>query len=266
MEEKSQALETATADLQEANEQLRELDRLKDDFLATMAHELRTPLTSIRAFTEILYDRPRLDGAERRKFLAIVLKENERLTRLISQILDLAKIEAGESTEARSRVDPNELVHDALASMTRLVEERRLQVETRFDDDAPILWIDRDRMMQVMLNLLSNALKFSRTRIGVEVSATADGVRISVSDDGPGIRPEERLSVFEKFRQVRSLVAGRSHGSGLGLPICRGIVEGHGGTIWVESSRWQGARLIFALPVEAEGIRAPAAERGIVET
>lgn len=249
LEEKSQELQAATAELRAANAQLRELDRLKDDFLATMAHELRTPLTSIRSFTEILYDHASLDEEQRRKFLGIVLKENERLSRLITQILDLAKIEAGEPIQGRSPVDAGELVRDALASVTGLVEENHLRVEARFGGNLPRLLLDRDRMMQVLLNLLSNSLNYSRAWIGVEVSATAELVTISIADDGPGIEPEERQTVFEKFRQVRSPVAGRSHGTGLGLPICRGIVEGHGGRIWVEASRRGGACLTFTLPI-----------------
>ncbi|MDY7094631.1 MAG: sensor histidine kinase [Acidobacteriota bacterium] len=250
LEEKSQQLEAATAELRAANEQLRELDRVKDDFLATMAHELRTPLTSIRSFTEILYDHPNLDPAERRRFLDIVLKENERLTRLINQILDLAKIEAGEPAGARAPVDLNELVRDAVTAVTQLAEERGVAVETRLGTRAPHPWVDRDRLMQVLLNLLSNGLKFSRRRLVIEVSSAEGEIQVSVADDGPGIDPEERQSVFEKFRQVPGREGGRSHGTGLGLPICRGIVEGHGGRIWVESSRWGGARLIFTLLAE----------------
>lgn len=269
LEEKTDELEAATAELRQANEQLQELDRLKDDFLATMAHELRTPLTSIRSFTEILFDNPELEPEERARFLAIVLKENERLTRLINQVLDLAKIEAGESTQARALVDPAALVRDALASVARLAEEKGVELESNLASDGadeaqgggngiPELWIDHDRMMQVLLNLLSNALKFSRDWIGVEMDRDEHHLRLAVSDDGPGILVEDRFEVFEKFRQAsgnggtsRGLTAAgpATAGTGLGLPICRGIVQTHGGEIWVEDSERGGARLVFALPL-----------------
>ncbi|MCG8458423.1 MAG: HAMP domain-containing histidine kinase, partial [Holophagales bacterium] len=259
LEEKSRELEAATSELRAANERLRELDRLKDDFLATMAHELRTPLTSIRSFTEILFDNPELETEKRRRFLSIVLEENERLTRLISQILDLAKIEAGEPIEGRAEVDLNELVRAAVASVARLAEERRRTVEIRCDPGPLGLRVDRDRMMQVLLNLLSNALEHGRSWIGVEVAADSEWVEVSVADDGPGIPPAQREPVFEKFHRITGPSAGRSGrearggsaGTGLGLPICRGIVEGHGGRIWVETSERGGARLVFLLPIDS---------------
>jgi len=252
LEEKSRALERATEELSSANERLRELDRLKDDFLATMAHELRTPLTAIRAFTEILFDHPELGDARRREFLTIVLKENERLTRLIGQVLDLAKIDAGQGLEKLTEVDLAELVGDALSSVSRLAATRGVVLESRLAAGLPPLYLDRDRILQVLLNLLSNALKFCARDgwIGVEAAGVDGVVEVAVADDGPGVAPAERETIFDKFRQVAQPVAGRTHGTGLGLSICRGIVERHGGRIWVEASDRGGARFVFTLPLE----------------
>lgn len=251
LEEKSQELELASAELRAANERLRELDRLKDDFLATMAHELRTPLTSIRAFTEILHDHPELDPAKRREFLDIVLRENERLTRLLSQVLDLAKIESGAGPGQVVPLAPLEAIEDAVASMSGQIEERSVRLEVSVPAGLPEVLVDRDRILQVLVNLVSNALKFCAPGgwIGIAARSHDGRIEISVSDDGPGVPPGERESVFDRFRQVARPVAGRTHGTGLGLSICREIVVRHGGRIWVEASARGGARFVFDLPV-----------------
>ena len=159
LEQKSRELEAATAELRAANERLKELDRLKDDFLSTVT-ELRTPLTSIRAFTEILSQDPDIDLAQRRKFLGIVVKETERLTRLINQVLDLAKIESGRAEWHETRVDMREVISDTVTAMEQVFQEKGIRVSTRMPDRVSPVRADLDRMIQVMLNLLSNAVKF----------------------------------------------------------------------------------------------------------
>ncbi|HVR92431.1 MAG TPA: histidine kinase dimerization/phospho-acceptor domain-containing protein, partial [Casimicrobiaceae bacterium] len=160
LEQKSRELEAATAELREANERLKELDRLKDDFISTVTHELRTPLTSIRAFTEILLDTPDVEVEQRKKFLGIITKEAERLTRLINQVLDLAKIESGKADWVESGVDMKEVISDTLAAMSQLFKEKNIKVEARLPAKVSTVTVDLDRMVQVMLNLLSNAVKF----------------------------------------------------------------------------------------------------------
>jgi Na+/proline symporter/nitrogen-specific signal transduction histidine kinase len=251
LEEKSRALERASAELRGANERLRELDRLKDDFVATMAHELRTPLTSIRAFTEILHDHPQLDLEKRREFLRIVLRENERLTRLIGEVLDLAKLESGEAALRPEAVELGALASEAVAAVGSLAEQRGVVLETRLEAGLPALAVDRDRLLQVLLNLLSNALKFCPDGgwIAVDARAGAEDIEISVSDDGPGVAAAERETIFERFHQAERRRAGAHHGIGLGLAICREIVARHGGRIWVEPSERGGARFAFVLPL-----------------
>jgi signal transduction histidine kinase len=254
LEQKSRELEAATAELRGANERLKELDRLKDDFVSTVTHELRTPLTSIRAFTEILLEDPDVEPAQRRKFLGIITKEAERLTRLINQVLDLAKIESGKADWVESGVDMKEVISDTLAAMDQVFNDKDIKVEARLPGKVSAVTVDLDRMIQVMLNLLSNAAKFcDGTRGVVEIDlAERDGcLRIDVRDNGRGISPDEHEAIFSKFHQVGDTLTDKPHGSGLGLHISRQIVEHFGGRMWVESAPGQGARFSFTLPVGA---------------
>jgi signal transduction histidine kinase len=252
LQQKSRELEAATAELRAANRRLTELDRLKDDFVSTVTHELRTPLTSIRAFTEILLDDPEVDAAQRRKFLGIITKEAERLTRLINQVLDLAKIESGKAEWAASRVDMKEVISDTLAAMDQLFKEKNIRVEAQLPENVPAVFVDLDRMIQVMLNLLSNAVKFCDSRSGrIDVALFEDGsrLRVDVSDNGRGVSAHEHEAIFSKFHQAGDAVTGKPQGSGLGLHISRQIVEHFGGRMWVESALGGGARFSFVLPI-----------------
>jgi signal transduction histidine kinase len=254
LEQKSRELEAATAELRGANERLTELDRLKDDFVSTVTHELRTPLTSIRAITEILLDDPEVEVEQRKKFLGIITKEAERLSRLINQVLDLAKIESGKADWVQTRVDMKEVISDTLAAMDQLFREKNIRVEARLPEKVSTVTVDLDRMVQVMLNLLSNAVKFCDAPNGrVEIALTErEGcLRVDVRDNGRGISPEDQEIIFQKFHQVGDALTDKPHGSGLGLHISRQIVEHFGGRMWVESSSGGGARFSFTLPTRA---------------
>ncbi len=252
LEHKSRELEAATAELRAANEQLKELDRLKDDFLSTISHELRTPLTSIRSFSEILAESPNLDEAQRGEFLAIIIKESERLTRLINQILDLAKMEAGRMEWQMGEVDPRDVIEDALKVTSGLFKDRKITLEVDLPDRLPPVYADRDRLMQVVVNLLSNAERFCEPEngwVGVEAVVTATGLQVNVRDNGAGIPPGQEEVIFERFRQGSdSAVVNRPFGTGLGLPICRQIVEHFGGRIWIETGQTHGATFCFTVP------------------
>lgn len=253
LEEKSRALEAATSDLREANEQLKELDRLKDDIMSSVTHELRTPLTSIRALSEMMLDDPDISIDDRQRFLGIIVSETNRLTRLVNQVLDLAKIEAGHAEWHNTDVDMSELVQHAVDSTVQLFRDRQARIELSVPTEAPHLLADHDRLHQVLLNLLSNAAKFVPKQGGmvkVTLSCEGDEVRVDVADNGPGIAPEFMPYVFEKFRQGGDQ-KDRPQGTGLGLPISRQIVEHFGGRMWVESSPGQGAQFSFALPANA---------------
>jgi Na+/proline symporter/nitrogen-specific signal transduction histidine kinase len=255
LEQKSQELERATGELRAANERLEELDRMKDEFVSTVSHELRTPLTSIRAFTEILHDHPDLDAAERGRFLGIIIKETERLTRLINQVLDLSKLESGRAEWNTARVDLREVIEDTIVATSQLFKERSARLVPRLPAAVPGVVADLDRIVQVLLNLLSNAVKFVEPGGGtVEVSLTEEAgfLRVDVRDNGPGIRAEDHELIFDKFRQGGDTLPGRPQGSGLGLHISRRIVEHFGGRMWVQSRPGEGACFSFTLPLAGE--------------
>jgi Na+/proline symporter/nitrogen-specific signal transduction histidine kinase len=252
LEDKSRALEAASAELRAANERLRELDRLKDDFISTVSHELRTPLTSIRALSEMLHDDPRIDLADRERFLAIIVAESERLTRLINQILDLAKLESGRADWLIEDLELAPLVDQATESLGPLFRERGVEVVRELPAGALRVHADRDRLTQVFVNLLSNAAKFvapGRGIVSVRVGRDGEFARIEVADNGPGVRVEEREKIFEKFRQGGDVLTGKPQGTGLGLPISRQIVEHCGGHLWVEEAEGKGAKFVFTLPL-----------------
>lgn len=253
LEQKSNELETATKELRKANKRLKELDRLKNDFMSTVTHELRTPLTSIRAFSEILHDNPELDVERRTQFCGIILKESERLTRLINNVLDLSKIESGKMEWVLSEVNLKDVVTEALTSTGQLFEEKNIKLHVDLPASVPPIIADQDRIMQVMLNLLSNAIKFSNSeagRVAVGLHVNDHTIQVDITDNGPGIAPEEMDIVFEKFRQVGDTLTNKPQGTGLGLPICRHIVTHFGGKLWAESKPGHGATFSFTLPLK----------------
>jgi signal transduction histidine kinase len=257
LETKSRELETASGELRRANARLQELDRMKDDFVATVTHELRTPLTSIRAFSEILRDAPDAPAEERARFLDIIVKETERLTRLINQTLDMAKLESGNAEWHTSELDVEDVIRESVEATGQLFREREVALSVAVPPGLPRLRADRDRLIQVIINLLSNAVKFAPAGAGrVEVRAAVDGsaaLRVDVRDNGPGIRPADQPKVFERFRQVGNALGERPAGTGLGLPISKRIVEHFGGRLWVESALGQGATFSFVLPLAPPG-------------
>jgi signal transduction histidine kinase len=259
LEQKSRELEAATSELRQANTRLQELDRMKDDFMSTVTHELRTPLTSIRAFSEILLDDPRMQVSERQRFLGIVAKETQRLGRLINQMLDMAKIESGNAEWRTALLDLDEVVADAAEATGQLFRDAEVTLTLHRGEARPLVLADRDRLIQVLINLLSNAVKFCAPgagRVEVRPSVRDGQVRVDVSDNGPGIPAADHDTIFEKFRQGGGdTLTAKPRGTGLGLPISRRIVEHFGGKLWVESRLGQGATFSFVIPVEPVGAR-----------
>ncbi|KAA0598190.1 Na+/proline symporter/signal transduction histidine kinase [Azospirillum lipoferum] len=258
LERKTAELERATDALRTANERLTELDRLKDDFLSTVTHELRTPLTSIRALSEILYDDPDLESEQRQEFLAVIIKESERLTRLINQVLDMAKIEAGALDWRIETIDAGRALAEAVAATEALFRERGIALSVEIPDRLPPVRGDVDRVIQVVVNLLSNAAKFTppggRTRLKAHLDG--DALRVMVADSGPGVAAKDRELVFDRFRQSGSALTGKPAGTGLGLAIAKRIVEHLGGRIGVEDApagpppeSGRGAAFWFTLPL-----------------
>ena len=256
LEDKSRSLEQATAELRAANEQLQSLDRLKDDFMSSVTHELRTPLTSIRALAELMQDDAGMPQAQRQQFVGIIVAETERLTRLVNQVLDMAKIESGHAEWHVAPVDMRALVERAVATTAEVFRERAAQVQVQLPDEAPVLQADPDRILQVLLNLLSNAAKFVPSpggQVQVRLASDAQGVTVCVQDNGPGVQPGHEAMIFDRFHQT-DLGVQVAHGTGLGLPISRHIAEHFGGRLWLEPSVQPGACFCFWLPLPTEPI------------
>ena len=253
LEDKSRSLERATHELRAANEQLKSLDRLKDDFMSSVTHELRTPLTSIRALSEMMADDPDMAQAQRAQFLHIINAETERLSRLVNQVLDMAKIESGHAQWHTSDVDLRQLLTHAAQTTAEMFRERGALVTLDLPEAVPALRLDADRLTQVLLNLLSNAAKFLPAeggRVTVRLRRVETGLRVEIEDNGSGVAPEQQTLIFEKFRQGGD-AAHRPQGTGLGLPISRQIVEHFGGRMWLQPALGQGACFGFELPWQA---------------
>lgn len=251
LEQKSHALEEATAELKEANTRLRQLDRLKDEFLSHVAHELRTPLTSIRGFTEILHDNPELEFDRRQQFLGVMVEECQRLTRLINQVLDLARIESGRETWDIGEVEMRDVIQHAVETLIKECEKDGVRLNVEVPKYLSLVMGDRDKLTQVIINLVSNAQKIYKGQGGeVNITLTDQGdyVLVGVQDFGPGLHADELDLVFEKFYQAKQVGTGNPTGSGLGLAICRRIIDHLGGRIWVESEFEKGATFYFTVP------------------
>ena len=252
----------AQAAVQIRNSQLFEhtkvLDRLKSDFVAVVSHEIRTPLTSVKGAVELLSDLRYFQNTDQQvKLLTIAHANAERLLLLINDILDFSKLESASlpMTIERQRLEP--VIQQAAHNLRMLLEERRIKLEVALDGDLPDALLDAHRVTQVVTNLLSNAIKFSPPGGSVRVEATAgEGVlRVSVRDHGEGIAAKDLPKLFKKFQQIDSGSTRKVGGTGLGLVICKGIVEQHGGRIGVESVPGEGSLFWFTLPA-AEGAHA----------
>ncbi|MBC7811805.1 MAG: HAMP domain-containing histidine kinase [Burkholderiales bacterium] len=253
------------SEMQRAKETAEGANAAKSTFLASVSHELRTPLTSVLGFARIIQKRlderilpavqsddPKTQRAidQVRENIGIILSEGNRLTTLINNVLDLAKIEAGKEDWHMQSLSASEVVEQATAATSSLFEQReRLNMITDVVDDLPQMFADRDRLIQVLINLISNAVKFTEQgAITCRVKVVDSEIIFSISDTGMGIVESDQPRVFEKFTQVGDTLTGKPMGTGLGLPICKEIVEHHGGRIWVESVLGQGSVFSFTIP------------------
>ncbi len=259
-------VEERTRQLQEAYEDLKKLDLMKDEFLSSVSHELRTPLTSIRSFSEILLSYDEVAAGERQEFLEIINAESERLTRLINDLLDLSRIESGKMVWHDDLMSLAEVITEVAKTQKCALEERSLRLVLDIPADLPYVFADRDRVQQVITNLLGNAIKFSfeggEIRIGAEVfhgkrsRDPSEWIRVSVSDKGVGIDEQDRALIFDKFRQgLSDHLTDKPKGTGLGLPICKEIVSYYDGNLWVEGRKGKGSTFLFTLPAVAATAR-----------
>jgi signal transduction histidine kinase len=240
-----------TGELRRAYEELKELDRLKDEFLSSVSHELRTPLTSIRSFSELLLTFGDDDRENRDEFLTIIHDESKRLTRLINDVLDIAKIESGRMEWRPEKISVVDVLENTVDLSRALLREKKMHARVEYDEPFQPALADRDRITQVVTNLLSNAIKFSPDRGEIILRSHIEGeaVVVEVQDFGKGIPPDELEHIFDRFRQIVDKKAGKPSGTGLGLTICRQIVEHHGGRIWAASEVGKGSTFYFTLPV-----------------
>jgi signal transduction histidine kinase len=251
LKKKSIELQKATQQLTLVNEQLKEMDSMKDEFLYTVTHELRTPITSIRAMAEIVYDNDDMDEEQRQTFLGNIIKETERLSHLITQVLNLERYESGRQKLNLTPVLINNLLSEGIEALQPLADEKKASLELQLPDTMFIVRCDADLLQQVMYNLLSNAIKFVEPGTGlvkVSVHTNHDDIQIWVEDNGRGIPSGLNELIFDKFFQAKNQTLKKPQGSGLGLAICKKIVEMHNGKIWVESEEGKGSRFIFTLP------------------
>jgi signal transduction histidine kinase len=253
LERKSKELQEMTEQLQYANEQLKQLDSLKADFVTTVTHELRTPMTSIKALSKILLDNKDLPKEQHDEFLNIVVLETERITRLINQVLDIEKLQSNAFEWKFERWSINQLVDRVQKGFIPVFKEKNVHFETHLLFEDVLVFGDSDRITQVLVNLLANALKFTNTEggyIGLSLTLTNNRrVVIRVKDNGKGIPLDKQAMIFERFTQIDDPTEGKPTGSGLGLFISRSIVEHHNGRLYVESMPDSGAVFVIELPV-----------------
>jgi signal transduction histidine kinase len=247
--------ETATARSREltlANARLAELDRLKSDFVSMVSHELRTPLGLIKGYTGTLLQQD-LDAATREEFLRVIDEETDRLTELVTNLLDMSRIEAGTLRVDRQPIQLDGLVRASADRLRTREPGRALEVD--LPERLPLVLADERRITQVLDNLLTNAVRYSApdTTIKLAASSSKGHVEVAVADQGVGIPSDKRDQVFEKFFRVDSSDTRGFAGTGLGLAICRGIVNAHGGAIWVDSEEGRGSTFTFSLPIDQQG-------------
>jgi signal transduction histidine kinase len=241
--------------LQQVNERLAHASRAKSEFLANMSHELRTPLNAILGFTEMMLDGLYGDvPGEIKEPLADIQTNGRHLLRLINDVLDLSKIEAGRMELAVGEYSVHEVVDTVRASLRSLATEKGLALRTSVPDDLPVASGDAKRLAQCLMNLVGNALKFTREgEVEIAVARDGDLLVYRVSDTGIGIPKDQLDRVFDQFRQVDATITREYGGTGLGLSITRRIVELHGGRIWVDSELGKGSTFSFAVPIRADG-------------
>jgi signal transduction histidine kinase/DNA-binding response OmpR family regulator/ligand-binding sensor domain-containing protein len=254
----------ANTDADQARKNAEEANAAKSAFLSTVSHELRTPLTSVLGFAKITRKRleekifPITDKSDPKTIkiieqitgnLNVVIAEGERLTNLINDVLDLAKIEAGKMEWNMEPVRIPDIVERAIAATSSLFDQKNLKLERKIEEDLPEVSGDRDKLIQVVVNLLSNAVKFTNAgAVTCSVFQRDGGIIVGISDTGIGIAPEDHAKVFEQFKQVGDTLTDKPKGTGLGLPICKEIVEHHNGSIWLESELGKGSTFYFMLP------------------
>lgn len=246
-------LQTTLNALSKANSKLQEIDRNKTVFLGNVAHELRTPLSAIRSYSEILQNYNDIDEQTRQEFLKIIQSESIRLSNLINDVLSISKIESGKMDQNITQVNAARLIEECIKVMSPMAQEKGLLLETEIADENCCVLGDKNQLLQVLLNLVHNAIKFTNSgSICVGLKPNSSFIEFYVRDTGEGIYPEEQEKIFEEFYRILGNVPNRPVGSGLGLSICKNIVEHYGGSIRVESEVGKGSTFRFTIPLNTQ--------------
>ncbi|MFH1503944.1 MAG: ATP-binding protein [Candidatus Omnitrophota bacterium] len=238
--------------LEKANEQLKKLDQMKDNFISMVSHELRTPLTTMKEFTSIIADEiPGKLTKDQKEYIGIIQGNIDRLARLINDLLDISKIEAGKLELKKEFVNITKLVKDTVTTLKPKLDEKQIEIKTSFAIAQPNIYIDPDKIIQVFTNLISNAIKFTpeKGQIIVEITDKEKEIECCVNDTGRGISREDIDKVFDKFQQFGRAAGAGTQGTGLGLAISKELIQAHKGEIRVESELDKGSKFIFTLPI-----------------
>jgi signal transduction histidine kinase len=263
----NKSLDMKLGQLEESNVALYESNRLKNEFLANVSHELRTPLNSILGFADLLKDAAVTSDPKNARYLQNIITSGKHLLELITDLLDLAKIEAGRMEVRSEPLSLTDLFEGLTSIIKPLSEKKELSIVATVGRDVPIMQTDAAKLQQVLYNFLSNAIKFSPNAGRIDVKAERfeeDNVRIAVSDQGPGIELEKQSLIFEKFRQIDGSVTRQHSGTGLGLAISKELTQLMGGSIGVMSRPNEGATFWVILPVKIAATTQAVAGNGAV--
>jgi CheY-like chemotaxis protein/nitrogen-specific signal transduction histidine kinase len=249
-------IESLKDELLKASEEIKKLSRMKADFISVVSHELRTPITSIKESVSLI-----LEGIagplneEQKKFLTIAKNNIDRLARIIIDILDMSKLEAGRVVMHKRKLNINELIKDVYASMKIEAEQKNAEFNLSLEEPIELIWFDPDRIGQVVKSLISNAIKFNRGKRKINIYSSKedangkDVVKIIVEDNGIGIPPEDIENLFRNFSPLDTSINRKYGGMGLSVAISKGIIELHGGDMWVVSEPGIGSKFIFTIPI-----------------
>jgi len=256
LSQREQVLVKLIDQLREANEKLQAIDKVKSDFISVVSHELRTPLTTIKAFVELIIMKPGMPEQQKAKIMNTINVESDRLALLISDLLDLSRIESGLMKWRITSVSIEDIIRNTTTNMGPLFEDKGLRLTTACNSPLAQLSGDYDRLLQVVTNILSNAVKFTPRGGAIHIAARQETapraqIVVEISDTGVGIPAADLELIFEKFHRSDDQIASAIEGTGLGLAIARQIVEYHGGKIWAESTPGRGSVFTVTLPLKS---------------
>ncbi|MCM1986872.1 sensor histidine kinase [Methanococcoides seepicolus] len=248
---KTSELERSNDYLQNANKKLKELDRLKNDFVSMVSHELKTPLTAMKTSSEFLRE-SECNKEIKEEMLDLIIRNIDRQARMVDDLLDISRIESGKMKFTPEDVNIKEIIEIALHNVAKHAKDKSIKIMVNCPEEVPVIRTDKDKLIRVFVNLLTNAIKFTpeEGEVTIIVEDHEDHLQTSIKDNGIGISKEKRDKIFDKFYQVDSTATRKAGGTGLGLAIIKGIIDGQGGNIYLESETGKGSTFTFRLPKE----------------